>query len=88
MDASEDHTDLYSAIRRYIKPNSVTVVQSGQVSRLQEAAGDPKRPTEPGPPRKKKLKGKETTTKKAPPLPPPPAAEEGMDEDYEYEDAE
>ena len=88
VDAGEDHTDLYSAIRRYIRPNSVTVVHSGQVSRLQEAAGDPKRPTQPGPPRKKKAKGKKNATKKAPPPPPPPAPEEDTDEAYGYEDAE
>ena len=88
VDASEDHADLYSAIRRYIRPNSVTVVQSGQVSRLQEAAEDSKRPTEQGPPRKKKPKGKKKATKKAPLSPPPPAPEEDTGEDYEYEDAE
>ncbi len=89
VDASAGHTDLYSAIRQYIRPNSVTVVQSGQVSRLQKAAENPNRSTEPRPPGRKKARGKRKGTKTAPSPPPPPLPEKDKTEgDDEYEDEE
>ena len=88
MDASEDHADLFSTIRKYIRPNTFTVIQTGHSSHA-GAAADIARTSEPRRPKKGAKKGKKKAPKKVPPPPPPPApkAEAGEDYEYEYEDS-
>ena len=82
MDASADHADLYSTIRKYIRPDSFTVTQS--------AAGgsgpEPRVPTAQKVTKKPGKKGKKAPMKLAQARPPPPQPE--AVEDYSYEDEE
>jgi len=88
VDASEDHTELSSNIHRYIRPNSVTVIETGTRAQLPEGVGDAKgsQPADMRRPVKKARKNKRKAPRKhAAPPPPPPAPKEEPSEDYEYE---
>ena len=82
MDASADHADLYSTIRKYIRPNSFTVTQSA----AEESGAEPRMPTAQRLAKKAGKKGKKAPMKIAQPPPPPPPPE--AFDDYEYEDEE
>ena len=82
VDASADHADLYSTIRKYIRPESFTVTQSTPGG----SGPEPRVPTAQKLTKKPGKKGKKAPMKLAQPPPPPPPPE--AVEDYSYEDEE
>ena len=81
MDASADHADLYSTIRKYIRPDSFTVPQTAD----EGSGAEHRMPTAQRLAKKSGKKGKKAPMKIAqPPLPLPPP--EVSDDDDSYED--
>ena len=76
VDASDQHADLYSAIRKFIRPDSFQVHHEGHHKEEKILAVEP-------PARKKKPKSQ---PRQPPPPPPPVLAASEDEEDYDYED--
>jgi len=92
VDASLEHNDLYSAIRKFIRPDAFSVHHEGH-HKDHKAATVPAEPAAKTTARKKSgtAKAKAKPTPKPTPAPKKaakPAAVEEDDEEYEYEDDE
>ena len=95
MDGSRAHTDLYSAIRRYIDPSAAAVMKINDAAKLDEGVEDALEPplAQMQGTRKRPRKGpggKRKAPRKPPPQPPPPPAPDqdmGEDDEYDFEDA-
>ncbi len=94
MDGSRAHTDLYSAIRRYIDPSATAVMKRDDTAEPDDGTADASEPplAQIQGPRKRPRKGpggKRKAPKKLPPQPPPPPApDQDMGEDDDYDDGD
>lgn len=90
MDGSKAHTDLYSAIRRYIDPSPTAVINREGAAQLSNGIADAPHPSSAGRqgPRKRLKKGPGKRKNPPPPPPPPQVLDQdaNQDDDYDYED--
>ena len=88
MDGSRAHTDLYSAIRRYIDPSSAAVRERDGAAQPSNGIADAAHPSsaERQGPRKRPRKGPGKKRNPPPPPPPPQVPDQDASEDDDYDD--